>query len=78
MQAASYCDDYPVTHYTLDIQSDFGLYRMQFVSEQSVIVAGNLSENMIFDYRLGAVNSVGTVWSDISWKVCTLLPVCRH
>ena len=46
------------------------------MSEQNLIVAGNLSENVIYVYRLGAANSVGTVWSDISWEICKLPFVC--
>ena len=43
---------------------------VQILSEENFIVAGNLSDNAIYALRLGASNSVGTVWSDVVRNFC--------
>ena len=65
MQPADYCEDYPVTIYTLEIEM---ISSKQ--SEGNFIVATNLSENEVYTYRLGASNSVGTVWTTNSVLIC--------
>ena len=70
IQPADYCQDYPVTNYTLEIE--MASTRMYIMSEGNFIVATNLSENEVYTYRLGAANSVGTVWSTNSTHICKL------
>ena len=43
---------------------------MYIMSEENFIVATNLSENEVYTYRLGASNSVGTVWTTNSVQIC--------
>jgi hypothetical protein len=72
MQPASYCADYPVTSYSLEVtevrvEDSSG---MTFASLENFIRAENLSEDAIYVFRLSASNSVGTVSTNLSQEIC--------
>ena len=70
MQPATYCEDYPVTNYTLECVSDS--MKIQFTSEETVVVATNLSENALYQCTLYALNSVGNVSTGYTKDICKL------
>ena len=71
MQPASYCADYPVTNYSLEvIQVGEDSSGMIFISTENSIKADNLSEDAIYIYRISAINSVGTVSTNLSQEIC--------
>ena len=74
IQPATFCDDYPVTSYTL-IVSHAGVAssKMRFTSLENAITARNLSENTIYIYQLSATNSVGTTLANFTQDVCKLI-----
>ena len=49
---------------------------VQILSKENFIVAGNLSDNAVYALRLGASNSVGTVWSDVVRNFCKFKRRC--
>ena len=73
MQPASYCDDYPVTNYSLEVtevrvgEDTSGII---FTSLENSIKAENLSDDAIYVFRLSAINSVGTVSTNLSQEIC--------
>jgi hypothetical protein len=73
MQPASYCADYPVTNYSLEVtevrvgEDSSG---MIFTSLENFIRAENLSEDAIYVFRLSASNSAGTVSTNLSQEIC--------
>ena len=75
MQPANYCEDYPVTNYTMEVGGvvtiSESLDEVQFMSVENSITADNLSENAVYFYRIHASNSVGTV-STNSTDICEL------
>ena len=71
MQPASFCADYPVTNYSLEVtevgEDSSG---MQFTFLENFIKAENLSEDAIYVFKLSATNSVGTVSTNLSQEIC--------
>ena len=81
MQPASYCDDYPVTNYSLEVtevrvgEDPSG---MIFTSMENPIKAENLSDDAIYVFRLSATNSVGTVSTNLSQEICEINECIYH
>ena len=71
MQPACYCADYPVTNYSLEvIQVGEGSSGMIFISTENSIKANDLLKDTIYVYRISAINSVGTVSTNLSQEIC--------
>ena len=71
MQPACYCADYPVTNYSLEvIQVGEGSSGMIFISTENSIKADDLLKDTIYVYRISAINSVGTVSTNLSQEIC--------
>ena len=76
LQPATFCEDYPVTNYTLELTGvQVASSEMKFTSMDNVIVATNLSENAVYIYQLSVTNSVGTVSANITQQICKLFVV---
>ena len=71
IQPASFCVDYPITNYSLEV-TEVGVDTsgMQFTSLENFIKAENLSEDTIYVFKLSATNSVGTVSTNLSQEIC--------
>ena len=73
MQPASYCDEYPVTNYSLEVTEvrvGEDTSGMIFTSMENPIKAENLSNDAIYVFRLSARNLVGTVSTNLSQEIC--------
>ena len=81
MQSASYCADYPVTNYSLEVTElrvEEDTSGTIFTSLENSIKAENLSEDAIYVFRLSASNSVGTVSTNLSQEICKFdCGICR-
>lgn len=70
IQPASFCADYPVTNYSLEVtQVGVGTSGMLSTSVENFIEA-ILSEDAIYVFILSATNSVGTVSTNLSQEIC--------
>ena len=73
MQPASYCADYPVTNYSLEVTEvrvEEDTSGIIFTSMDNPIKTENLSDDAIYVFRLSATNSVGTVSTNLSQEIC--------